>query len=95
MSICLIIQILHPDAGLGSGLSFELPYTTLTLSLNILIAILISSRLLSQRRRITNALGAQYAHQYTSIAAMIVESAAEDATCLLLGEHTTDKTWPE
>ena len=88
MSICLIIQILHPTLLPSTSsqtsqnpthrLTFELPYTTLTLSLNILIALLISSRLLSQRRRITHALGSAYAYQYTSISAMIVESAALD-----------------
>ena len=76
MSICLLVQISQPSLSLWSSLNFSLPYFTLSLSLNIIVAIFITLRLLSQRRKIVNILGKQHAQQYVSIAAMIIESAA-------------------
>lgn len=78
MAICLLVQIFHPTIALISRLNVQLPYTSLSLSLNILIPLLISVQILSKKKRIARALGPQYADQYTSIIAMIVESAAPD-----------------
>ncbi|KAG1871321.1 hypothetical protein DFJ58DRAFT_763319 [Suillus subalutaceus] len=50
--------------------------TALSLALNIIITIVIVLRLLTYRHRISKVLGSSYGAQYTSIAAMIVESAA-------------------
>ena len=76
MSICLLVQISQPSLSLWSSLNFSLPYFTLSLSLNVIVSIFITLRLLSQRRKVVNILGRQHAQQYVSIAAMIVESAA-------------------
>ncbi|KLO05655.1 hypothetical protein SCHPADRAFT_946726 [Schizopora paradoxa] len=53
-----------------------LPYWSLSVSLNILISLAIVVRLLTSRRSVTKTLGAEHAKMYTSISAMIVESAA-------------------
>ena len=76
MSICLLVQISQPNLSLWSSLNFSVPYFSLSLSLNVIVAILIVTRLLLERRKIVAALGKQHAKQYVSIAAMIIESAA-------------------
>ncbi|KAG2154512.1 uncharacterized protein EDB93DRAFT_1320132 [Suillus bovinus] len=60
----------------STKINYTVPYLSLSLALNIVITIVIVLRLLTYRRRITKALGSSYGTQYTSIAAMIVESAA-------------------
>lgn len=56
----------------------------MSLTLNILITVLIVLRLLVYRHRIVQALGKGQGSQYTSLAAMIVESAAIYSTFALL-----------
>lgn len=51
-------------------------YWSLTISLNVLLTILIVSRLLTQRNKIQLVLGKQHSRMYTSISAMLIESAA-------------------
>ncbi|KAG2068818.1 hypothetical protein BDR04DRAFT_1078945 [Suillus decipiens] len=58
------------------SINYTIPYFSLSLALNIIITIVIVLRLLTYRYRISSALGSSYGTQYTSIAAMIVESAA-------------------
>ena len=76
MSICLLVQISQPSLSLWSSLNFSLPFFSLSLSLNIIVAIMIVTRLLLERRKIISALGRQHARQYVGIAMMIIESAA-------------------
>ena len=76
MSICLLVQISQPSLSLWSSLNFSVPYFSLSLSLNVIVAVMIVTRLLLERRKIVSALGRQHAQQYVSIAAMIIESAA-------------------
>ena len=56
--------------------NFTGPYFWMSLSLNITMTIAICARLLFYRRRITRILGPNHGTQYTSVAAMIVESAS-------------------
>jgi len=56
----------------------------MSLTLNILITVLIVLRLLVYRHRIVQALGKGQGSQYTSLAAMIIESAAIYSTFALL-----------
>ncbi|KAJ7739989.1 hypothetical protein DFH07DRAFT_839566 [Mycena maculata] len=58
------------------GVNWTIPYYTMSLSLNILVTILIVIRLLVCRAQITRAMGKTHGAQYTSLAAMIIESAA-------------------
>lgn len=60
----------------SAGINFTIPYYSMSLALNILVTILIVLRLLVYRHRIVRAMGAGHGSQYTSLAAMVVESAA-------------------
>ncbi|KIK65899.1 hypothetical protein GYMLUDRAFT_951611 [Collybiopsis luxurians FD-317 M1] len=61
---------------LASGINFTIPYYALSLALNILVTLLIVFRLLLHRHRITRAMGSSHGSQYTSLVAIVVESAA-------------------
>jgi hypothetical protein len=60
----------------STNVNYTVPYLSLSLALNIIITLVIVLRLLTYRHRISKVLGSSYGTQYTSIAAMIVESAA-------------------
>src|SRR2546421_9385621 len=68
----------------ASGINFTIPYYAMSLALNILITLLIVLRLMVYRHRIVRAMGKAQGSQYTSLAAMIVESAAIYSTFALL-----------
>ncbi|CAA7266647.1 unnamed protein product [Cyclocybe aegerita] len=55
--------------------AFTLIYGLISLSLNILITVMIVVRLYLHRRRVVQAIGVRHASQYTSIIAMLIESA--------------------
>jgi hypothetical protein len=59
----------------ASALQFTLPYFGLSTALNVLLTLMIAGKLLWARRSIVAALGSQHAKLYTSIAAMVIESA--------------------
>jgi len=59
----------------SSALQFTLPYFGLSTGLNILLTLMIAGKLLWARRSIVAALGSQHASLYTSVAAMVIESA--------------------
>lgn len=61
---------------LASGINFTIPYYAMSLALNILVTLLIVLRLLYHRHRITQAIGSGHGSQYTSLVAIIIESAA-------------------
>jgi len=67
-----------------SGINWTIPYYVMSLALNILVTILIVLRLLLCRSRVTSLLGKKHGAQYTSVAAMIIESAAIYSTFSLL-----------
>ena len=74
-----LIQVSAPASSPWGSLSnnainFTAPYFWMSLSLNISMTIAICARLLFYRRRITRVLGPNHGTQYTSVAAMIVES---------------------
>lgn len=66
------------------GINYTSPYYAMSLALNILVTIMIVTRLLLCRHRIKRALGTAHATQYTYLAAMIIESAAIYSTFSLL-----------
>ncbi|KIJ64927.1 hypothetical protein HYDPIDRAFT_89869 [Hydnomerulius pinastri MD-312] len=76
MGIMFLIQVSTTNPYVTSNINFTLPYLSISLALNIIVTIAIVLRLLTLRYRIVSVLGATYGTQYTSIAAMIIESAA-------------------
>jgi hypothetical protein len=60
----------------ATGVNFTIPYYSMSLALNILVTLMIVTRLLIYRRRIVKAMGSTHGSQYTSLTAMIIESAA-------------------
>jgi hypothetical protein len=77
MSILLIYESAQPGANFfrGKAVSFGVPYVSLTIALNIIVTSLIVIRLLSLRKRVRALLGPKHADMYTSIAAIVIESA--------------------
>ncbi|KAG1753138.1 hypothetical protein EDD22DRAFT_827934 [Suillus occidentalis] len=77
MGIMWMLQVTTASPYFSStNINYTVPYLSLSLALNIIITIVIVLRLLTYRHRICNVLGPGYGTQYTSIAAMIIESAA-------------------
>ncbi|KAF7306549.1 hypothetical protein MIND_00446200 [Mycena indigotica] len=78
MAILLIYQSAIP-AGTGffsgSSISFGLPYTVLTVGLNVITTIAICVRLLFVRRKVRAILGEQHCQTYTGVVACLLESA--------------------
>ena len=64
------------DLWTNEAVKFSISYWSLSISLNITLTLLISGRLLFIRNRVKMSLGAHQAKIYTSLAAMLVESAA-------------------
>ncbi|KAF8971921.1 hypothetical protein BDZ97DRAFT_1650903 [Flammula alnicola] len=60
----------------GKTINFGTPYYTITIALNIIITVLIVSRLLKLGKAVSRALGRDSARIYTSVASMLIESAA-------------------
>jgi hypothetical protein len=75
-----------PDATLFSSLSVQIgvPYFALEMTLNILCTILILVPLLIARRNATVMLGSSHARMYTSVAAIMIESALPNAIVSLI-----------
>lgn len=75
--ILLTIQTSHPGPGLfgSDAINFGLPYFALSMGLNMLLTIILISRLLYMRYRINKTLGSEYTRLYTTIAVMLFESA--------------------
>ncbi|KAL1748534.1 hypothetical protein HDZ31DRAFT_6941, partial [Schizophyllum fasciatum] len=76
MSILLLYQTSQPTQSLWLNINIGLVYFSLSLAVNLLLTLLIVGRLLAMRKRVQKMPGAQNAHTYTSVAALIIESAA-------------------
>lgn len=68
----------------ASTVKFGLPYFSLTMTLNMLVTTIIITRLLLARRKIRSIMGDTHGHEYTSVAAMLVESALPTALVSLV-----------
>ncbi|KAH8109253.1 hypothetical protein DFH11DRAFT_1843271 [Phellopilus nigrolimitatus] len=88
MGIMVLFQSSRPGANLWSKVSvnFGVPYFSLSMALNILVTLLIATRLLLYRRKLHRTLGPEQvaAVPYVTIAAMIVESSMLYAVFSLL-----------
>ncbi|KAF8905669.1 hypothetical protein CPB85DRAFT_1376752 [Mucidula mucida] len=68
----------------SSGVNYTIPYYSTSLALNILVTLLIAVRLAYYRNRISRIMGGAQGRQYTSLAAIVIESAAIYSTFSLL-----------
>jgi len=75
IGVLWLIQISTLNPWTATTLNFTAPYFWLSLGLNITMTCAITGRLLFYRWRISSVLGSRHGSQYTSVAAMIVESA--------------------
>ncbi|TDL20998.1 hypothetical protein BD410DRAFT_695577, partial [Rickenella mellea] len=78
LSILTLFQAARPGSTLATHntVVFAVPYWSLSISLNLLVTLLIVLRLLMWRSKVIGVLGPQHSKTYTSIAAMMIESAA-------------------
>ncbi|KAK1222835.1 hypothetical protein PQX77_014257 [Marasmius sp. AFHP31] len=85
MGTLYLYQLSQPSANLftGQAIDFGLPYFVLSTSLNVLLTILLCSRLIFHQRRITKTLMRPQV-PYMSIVAMLVESSAIYAVCSVI-----------
>lgn len=60
----------------GRTINFGTPYYAITISLNVIVTILISVRLLRLSRAISKVLGRDSSRMYTNVVAILAESAA-------------------
>ncbi|KZV99267.1 hypothetical protein EXIGLDRAFT_250542 [Exidia glandulosa HHB12029] len=76
--IIALFQASQPGANLWTRVTvnFLIPYFSLSIALNIIVTLMIVGYLLGHRRSIQATIGKQHAKQYTSIIAMVTESAA-------------------
>ncbi|KAF8809157.1 hypothetical protein BYT27DRAFT_7094948 [Phlegmacium glaucopus] len=77
LSIVWFIQVSSPGSSpwsSSSTINFTVPYFWMSLSFNISMTIAICARLFYFRCRISRILGSNYGMEYTSVAAIIVES---------------------
>ncbi|KAI4526375.1 hypothetical protein K525DRAFT_259368 [Schizophyllum commune Loenen D] len=84
MSIFLLYQVSQPTESLWLHVDVGLTYFSLSLAVNLLLTLLIVGRLLSLSNQVTRMLGSQHARTYTSVAALLVESAAPYAVANLI-----------
>lgn len=86
MGVLWLIQISAPASSpwLTTSVNFTPLYFWLSLALNLSMTLAIVARLLVFRWRIARALGPKFGSQYTSIAAMVVESAFISSAGFLL-----------
>lgn len=74
--VLFLLQLSAASPFKHTHLNWLIPYISISLGLNVLITIAIVTRLMLFRHRISSALGPAHGSQYTSIAAMVIESAS-------------------
>ncbi|KAL7283424.1 hypothetical protein ACG7TL_002854 [Trametes sanguinea] len=76
LSVMHCIQAARPDAGLwdDATVKISIPYASVTMTLNILLTVILSWRLLDLRRRLPATINEQV-KQYTTVQALVVETA--------------------
>lgn len=78
MGVILLFQLTQPNANLWTvtTVNFGIPYWSISVGLNILVTSLIVARLYLMRRRTRAVLTSNHTKTYTSVASMLIESAA-------------------
>jgi hypothetical protein len=74
--IIYLVRVSQPDSSPWAISTFTLVYVSISFSVNILLTLMIVIRLYLLRKRTTNVLGPRHGVHYTSIIAILVESAA-------------------
>jgi len=72
----VLIMIQSFKNAVFTDIIFQLAYLSISVSTNIIYTLLVAGRLLVVRRQMTKALGTEHSKIYTSVASMVVESAA-------------------
>jgi hypothetical protein len=72
----IMVLVVAQTGARSAYMNFQLAYYSLLFSTNIMYTLLVAGRLLAIRREIKALLGPEHSKIYTSVAAMIVESAA-------------------
>ncbi|KAJ3838026.1 hypothetical protein F5878DRAFT_584075 [Lentinula raphanica] len=76
VGVSMSVMILAQRQAIFSRLNIQLSFLALSCAYNILYTVLVAAKLFTVQRRVKNALLSEYAQVYTSIIALIVESAA-------------------
>lgn len=76
VGILFLLQLSNASPFVNTNLNWTIPYFSLSLAINLFVTIAVVARLYMLRRRIALVLGRNHGSQYTSVAAMIVESAS-------------------
>lgn len=84
--VIVYYQVTQPATGEWSAvaIAFNYPYYSISLSLNVLLTLMITGRLLHQSRKIRSALGPGNSGLYRTIITMLIESSALYAASSLL-----------
>lgn len=95
LSILTLVQSALPGANLWTQITFTfaVPYWSLSIAINILLTLLIIIRLVTIRNRLRAALGNQHTKTYTSLIAIMVESASIYSTISLIYIVAYAKSW--
>ncbi|KAL1707416.1 hypothetical protein EV121DRAFT_288661 [Schizophyllum commune] len=83
MSCLFLYQIIKTSLSQSTALRFAAAYFLVTFSVTPLLTLLIAGRLMAMSKRVKETLGPEHARTYTSIAALVVESAAPYALTYL------------
>ena len=80
MGIIPLFQLTQPDANLWTKttVNFGIPYWSISAGLNILVTTLIVAHLMVIRQHTHAVLSSNHSRTYTSVAAMLVESAFKE-----------------
>lgn len=78
LAVCELVAAGVPggDFFAGRSVNFGVPYYAMSIALNLLLTLLICARLLYLSRWVSTAMGAEGAQLYTSVLAILLESAA-------------------
>ncbi|KAK0445630.1 uncharacterized protein EV420DRAFT_1571936 [Desarmillaria tabescens] len=77
LGVFVVLRLATPGAGLWASeiVDLSVPYWSLAIFFNLLVTLMIVSRVLLMRRKIQSSLGPQYGGAYTGVAAMMIECA--------------------
>lgn len=77
LSIVTVIQTALPGSNLWThtAYNFAIPYWSISVAVNIVLTAVIVVRIVLVRKELVAVLGAEYARQYTSLIAIVIESA--------------------
>lgn len=81
MSIMVIFQSSRPNASLWTSttVQFSLPYFAISIALNVMLTLLLVSRLLYMSHQAKKTIGMEHGDAYISVASMLIQSATQYA----------------